>query len=84
MESVKVKVAAFLLVVLAIGVCLGLSLMKFHRAAEVGDPSDAMTPEQKLEALERPGAGTDRTSNFIAIENARAEETRQAEEAVFE
>ena len=58
MESVKVKVAAFVLVLLALGVCLGVSLMKFHGAAKVEDPGNAMTPGQKLEALERSGKGT--------------------------
>ena len=84
MESVKVKVAAIVLVVLAIGVCLSVSLMKFHQAANVGNPSDAMTPGQKIEALERSGKGTSGAENFIAREKARAEETRQAEDAVFE
>ena len=84
MESTRIKTAAFILVVLAIGICLGISLLKFHQAAETPEEANSLTPGEKLEALEKSTAGTNGSSNFIQKEKARAKETREAEEAVFE
>ena len=84
MESTQIKTVAFILVVLAIGICLGVSILKFNQAAQAPDDADAMTPVQKLEALEKCSTGTSRTTNFIQKEKTRAQETREAEKAVFE
>ena len=84
MESTRIKTAAFILVVLAIGICLGMCVIKFNQAAQPPEETKSLTPGEKLEALEKSTAGRNRSSNFIQKEKARARETREAEEAVFE
>ncbi|OFX16147.1 MAG: hypothetical protein A2Z18_11480 [Armatimonadetes bacterium RBG_16_58_9] len=84
MESPPTKIAVFVIVVLAIGMCLGVSFLKFHRAAQPTEPPDAMRPAEKLRVIEKHTTGADTTRNFIAREKSRTEETKRAEEAAFE
>lgn len=83
MESSRVKIGAFLLVVLATGACLGVVVLKFNSAAQA--PESALSPAQKLRALEgssgRTGAPAD---TFLERERERHTQTREAEKAVFE
>ena len=84
MESQPTRMEAFVFVVLAVGMCLGVSFLKFHNSAQDAEPTKAMRPAEKLRVIEKHTTGADTTRDFIAREKVRSEDTRAVEEAVYE
>lgn len=81
MESAKVKIIAYVVIVLAVVTFLGMAVMKFGGASDV----DTRTQAEKLHDLENsPGVTSPQAKNFIRNERSRQEDTRTAEDAVFE
>ena len=83
MESTQAKTAMFIVIVLALGVCMGLALIKFNQGLQPSDETKALTPEQRLERLEKSTLNTNRTRNLIDRGLAREKETKAAEDAVY-
>ena len=83
MESTQARTAMFIVIVLALGVCMGLALIKFNQGLQPSDETKALTPEQRLEHLEKSSLNTNRTRNLIDRGLAREKETKAAEDAVY-
>lgn len=83
MESTQAKITVFIIIVLALGACMGLALIKFDRGMQPSDETSALTPQQKLERLEKSTLNTTRTRSLIDRGLAREKETKAAEDAVY-
>ena len=83
MESTQAKIAIFVSIVLALGVCLGLALMKFSQGMQPSEADSRLTPQQRLERLEKSNLNTDRTRNLIDRGLEREKDTKAAEDAAY-
>ena len=83
MESTQAKTAMFIVIVLALGLCLGTAFIKLSQGLQPSEETKALTPEQKLERLEKSTLNTNRTRNLIDRGLAREKETKAAEDAVY-
>lgn len=76
MESSRVKIITYVLIVLALGLLLGISFMKLNQAAQEPE-ADPQTQLERLNALEKsPGIKSPAAKNFIRNEKARQQETK--------
>jgi hypothetical protein len=77
MESSNVKTYAYVIIVLAVGLFLGIAFVKLNKASQGPTDVNPQAQAERLQALENsPGITSPAAKNFINSEQSRQQETK--------